>query len=142
VKDKGVELGVDASVSSSVGVFANYSYQWRPVVNFPRPFGLPDVNWPAPNRVNVGANVNYGRYLGTVSVSFTDEAYWQDVLDARFASSTDSYTLLNGTFGVRWAGGKVVTSIKGTNLANQQIQMHNFGDVVRRQVVGEVRIGL
>jgi outer membrane receptor protein involved in Fe transport len=141
VKDKGVEVGVDALVSRVVTAFANYSYQWKPSVDFPAPFSAEDVNWPAKNRFNVGASAEHGRYLGTVSVSYTDEAYWQDVLDARFAGSTDSYTLVNGSFGVKWAGGRVVTSIKGINLANQQVMQHIFGDVLKRQVIGEVRVG-
>jgi outer membrane receptor protein involved in Fe transport len=32
VKDKGIELGVDASVNRYVNVFTNYSYQWMPEI--------------------------------------------------------------------------------------------------------------
>jgi iron complex outermembrane receptor protein len=140
VKDKGIELGVDAAVGSAVTAFANYSYQWKPVVDFPAPFTEDDVNWPAQNRVNVGFGVDYRRYLGNLSVSFTDEAYWQDVLDARFAGTTDSYTLVNGMVGLRWLGERVVTSLKVTNLANQEVMQHIFGDVLKRSMVGEVRV--
>ena len=73
-------------------------------------------------------------------MSFTDEAYWQDVLDARFAGTTDSYTLVNGSFGLRWLGERVITSVKVTNLTNQEVMQHIFGDVLKRQVVGEVRL--
>jgi hypothetical protein len=109
-------------------------------VEFPAPFSVDDVNWPAKNRFNAGFGVNRGRYLGSLSVSFTDEAYWQDVLDARFAGTTDAYTLVNGSFGLRWLGERVVTSVKVTNLANQEVMQHIFGDVLKRQVVGEVRL--
>jgi iron complex outermembrane receptor protein len=139
VKDKGIELGVDAAVNQGVTAFANYSYQWQPVVDFPVPFSVNDVNWPAKNRFNVGFGVNYRRYLGNLSVSYADEAYWQDVLDARFAGTTDAYTLVNGTFGLKWAGDRVVTSVKVTNLANQEVMQHIFGDVLRRSVVTEAR---
>jgi hypothetical protein len=61
------------------------------------------------------------------------------VLDARFAGTTDAFTLVNGGFGVRWFGEKVVTSIKVTNLADQEVQQHIFGDIMRRQIVGEAR---
>lgn len=142
VQDRGVELGADVSVSPAVSAFANYSYQRKPVADFPAPFTIADVNWPAKNRVNVGVNVNHARYLASASVSYAASAYWQDVLDARFAGTTDAYTLVNGTFGVRWAGGRVITSLKGTNLANQEVLQHNFGDVIKRQVVGEVRFSL
>jgi hypothetical protein len=74
-------------------------------------------------------------------VNYTDEAYWQDVLDARFAGTTDAFTLVNGAIGYRWYNDKIVTSLKLTNIANQEVQQHIFGDIMRRQVVGEVRLG-
>jgi iron complex outermembrane receptor protein len=140
VKDKGIELGVDAVINRYLGVFTNYSYQWDPVIEFPAPFTAADWNAPANNRFNAGVNVDTGRFLGNFAVNFTDEAYWQDVLDARFAGTTESFTLLNGSAGVRWAGGRVVTSVKATNLANKEVMQHIFGDVIRRQIVGEVRL--
>jgi hypothetical protein len=73
-------------------------------------------------------------------VHFTDEAYWQDVLDARFSGMSDSFTLVNGAFGVKWLGDKVTTSLKLTNIGNQEVQQHIFGDIMRRQIVGEVRL--
>jgi len=142
IKDKGVELGVDSTINAFVNVFANYSYQWMPEIeDFLPGITINDVNWPAKNRFNVGFNFSYLRWLGNFSVNYTDEAYWQDVLDARFAGTTDAFTLVNGAFGVRWLKDKVVTSIKVTNLANQEVQQHIFGDILRRQVVGEVRVG-
>ena len=140
VKDKGIELGVDTAVTSFVNLFANYSYQWMPEIeDFPLGTTINDVNWPAKNRFNVGANVNYMKWFGNVSVNYTDEAYWQDVLDARFAGTTDAFTLVSGAIGYRWWNEKVVTSLKLTNIGNQEIQQHIFGDILRRQVVGEVR---
>jgi iron complex outermembrane receptor protein len=140
VEDKGIELGIDAVATSDVTVFANYSYQWKPVVDFPPPFGIDEVNQPPRHRFNTGFSVDHRRYLGNFSVSFTDEAFWQDVLDARFAGTTDRYTLVNGSFGVKWMNDGVVTSVKVINLADREIMQHIFGDVLRRQVVSEVRV--
>ena len=51
------------------------------------------------------------------------------------------YTLVNGGFGVKWgAQDRLVTTIKVTNLANQDIQQHVFGDITKRQIVGEMRV--
>ncbi len=136
VKDKGVELGIDTAVNREVNVFANYSYQADPDVEGFNPL---EINFPANNRFNVGFNFGHGRFLGNLSLSYTGEAYWQDVLDLRFAGVTDSFTLINGGFGVRWLGDKVVTSLKVTNLGNEEVQQHIFGDILRRQVVGELR---
>ena len=140
IKDKGVELGVDASVNRYVNVFANYSYQAMPVAeDLPPGTTINDVNWPPKNRFNTGFDFSYSRFLGNLAVSYQDEAYWQDVLDARYAGTTDAYTLVNAGFGIRWAGQRIVTSIKVTNLGNQEVLQHIFGDVLKRQVVGEVR---
>jgi iron complex outermembrane receptor protein len=141
VYDKGLELGVDAEVNQYLDVFANYSLQARPEVEeFATGTGINDINWPAKHRVNVGATTSYARYIGNLTVNYTDEAYWQDVLDARFAGVTEPFTLVNLGLGARWRGERITTALKITNLANQAVQQHVFGDVMRRQVVGEVRL--
>ena len=139
VKDRGLELGVDGVVNDYVNAFANYSYQWRPVVEG---FDASEANRLPPHRFNVGANASYDRYFGTVTINYTDSAFWQDVLDARFWGDTEAYTLVNTGFGVRWAGGRHVTSLKVTNLGNADVQQHVFGDVIKRQIVAELRLGL
>jgi outer membrane receptor protein involved in Fe transport len=135
-KDKGFEIGVDAVVNRYVNGFINYSYQADPVVE---DFDPSEINHPANNRFNVGFNFNYQRYLGNLTVSYTDEAYWQDVLDARYAGTTDPFTLVNFAFGLKWMNDRLVTSAKVMNLLNQEVQQHVFGDIMKRQVVGEVR---
>ncbi len=141
VKDKGIELGVDAAANRYVNVFANYSYQWMPVAEgLPPGTSIADINWPAKNRFNAGFDFSYQRFLGNLSVNHTDSAYWQDVLDVRYAGSTKPYTSVNTGVGVRWARGKVVTSLKINNLANQEVQQHIFGDIFKRQIVGEARV--
>ena len=77
---------------SILNVFVNYSYQADPDVEG---FDPSETNFPANNRFNAGFNFNYGRFLGNFMVSYTGDAYWQDVLDQRFAGSTDAYTLVN-----------------------------------------------
>ena len=39
----------------------------------------------------------------------------------------------------RWADGRVTTTIKGTNLTDEVIQQHVFGDILRRSVFAELR---
>ena len=141
IKDKGVELGVNGVINRYLSVFTNYSYQWTPEIeDFLPGTSIADINLPPKNRFNAGVSVNDSRYFGNLSVNYTDEAYWQDVLDARFAGTTEPYTLLNGAFGVRWLDGRVTTSLKVTNIANEEVMQHVFGDIIRRQVVGELRL--
>ena len=75
-----------------------------------------------------------------MSYTWVDDAYWQDVLDARYHGPTDAYSQVNGAFGVKWAGDKFVTTVKVINLFNEDIQSHVFGDILKRQVIGELRV--
>jgi iron complex outermembrane receptor protein len=137
VTQKGIELGIDGAVSQFVHAFANYSWQGEPE---PDGFDISELNIPPENRFNIGASVNYRRILGNLSVNYTGDAFWQDVLDARYHGTTDAYTLLNGGFGLKWLGEQLTTTVKVINLLNEDVQQHVFGDVLKRQVIGEVRV--
>ncbi len=138
VRDKGVELGLNLAVNRHVDTFVNYSYQADPI---PTGFDKSELNLPANNRFNIGVNFDYDRYLGNFSVNYTDDAYWQDVLDARYHGPTKAFTMVNGGFGVRFAGGKVTTTLKVQNMFNVEAQQHVFGDILKRQIAGEVKVG-
>ena len=135
VKNKGIELGIDGAVTRALNLFANYSFQAQPEPDF----ALSEVNLPPKNRFNTGLNYSDGRYLGNLSISYVDDAYWQDVLDARFAGPTEAYTQINGSFGMKFSKDKITATIKGINLTNQEIQSHVFGDILKRQIIGELR---
>jgi outer membrane receptor for ferrienterochelin and colicins len=136
VHDKGIELGIDGVVNRYLNVTVNYSYQADPDVEG---FDPSETNFPANNRFNAGFNFNYSRYLGNLMVSYAGDSYWQDVLDQRYAGTTDAFTLVNLGFGVKWMQDRMVTSLKVNNLLNNEVQQHIFGDIIKRQVVGEVR---
>lgn len=135
-RNKGFELGIDAAATRALNVFANYSFQALPNPDF----DIAEVNRPPRHRVNTGFSYSAGRYIGNASVSFVDDAFFQDVLDARFHGPTEAYTQVNGAFGVRWMGDRLTTTLKVINLGNQDVQSHVFGDVIKRQVIGEVRL--
>jgi len=135
VKNKGFELGIDGAVNQALNLFANYSYQAKPDPDF----ALSEVNLPPQNRFNAGLNFSEGRFLGNLSVSYVDDALWQDVLDSRFTGPTEAYTQINGAFGMKFAQDKITATIKGINLTNQDIQSHVFGDILKRQIMGELR---
>jgi outer membrane receptor protein involved in Fe transport len=134
---QGIELGVNAYVNKYASVFANYSYQSDPD---PKDFPLSELNLPPNNRFNVGASFTYDKFLGNLSVTYTDEAFWQDVLNDPYHGTTEPYTLVNAGIGFRWLDDKVTTSLKFVNLVNSSVQQHVFGDVTKFQMVGEVKV--
>ena len=134
-KNKGFELGLDGAVNRALNVFVNYSYQAEPEPDF----ALSEINLPPQNRFNAGFNFSQGMFLGNLSASYVDDAFWQDVLDARFAGPTDAYTQVNGAVGVKFARDRVTASVKVINLLDEDIQSHVFGDFLKRQVIGELR---
>ena len=75
---------------------------------------------------------NGSRLLGSASVNAATDAFWSDVLTAGYHGYTDGYATVNGSVGVKWQGGAVTTTVKVTNLLNQTVQQHIFGDLLRR----------
>lgn len=133
---KGFELGIDTTMNRFVNLFANYSYQAEPE---PDGFDISELNLPAENRFNAGLGLTYNRFFGNLAVSYSDSAFWQDVLDARYAGITEAYTLVNGGLGYRW-NDRFTTSVKVVNLTNDDVQQHVFGDIMKRQVMAELRV--
>jgi len=137
VRDKGIELGLNSRFTRDLSMFVNYSWQAEPVPDNPDDFA--EFNIPPANRFNVGVNYDTGTWFGNLNLNFTDSAFWTDVLDARFHGPTESYTMLNGGVGIRLIEQKMTVSLKFTNLNNANSQQHVFGDILKRQVLGEVK---
>ena len=139
----GAELWVDHRISRSMSTWFNYSWQDEPrILESDNPYLPTELSLPPTHRINVGASLDGPRLLGNVSVSAATDAFWSDVLTPEFHGYSDGYTMVNGSFGLKWNDGAITTLVKVTNLFNQSIQQHIFGDILRRTVVGEVRFSL
>ena len=145
LRNKGVEASVQHAFRPWLTGFANYSYQALPEIRTPPsdPHYIPPVSVSVPpkNRFNLGITVDHPRYVGSVSVSHADKAFFTDVLDERYYGYADAYTLVNAAAGLRWRGGRVASTLKATNLFNEDIRQHNFGDFLKRTLLAEVRLG-
>ena len=73
-------------------------------------------------------------------MNYADKAFWVDVLDSPFFGYTDSYAMVNASFGMKFSDGKVITCLKGTNLTNATIQQHVYGDILKMGLVAELRM--
>lgn len=141
IREKGLELSVDHRVSNALTAFANYSLQAKPtILDDPNPFPASELAFPPKHRFNIGFNFSGARFLGSGSINTSSKAFWSDVLTSQYHGFTDAYAMVNGTVGYRWLGGKLTTSVKVTNLFNEDIQQHIFGDILKRSIVSEVRV--
>ena len=143
IRQRGVEVSLEHRFGHGVSAFANYSWQAVPKVLEPKAsqerYPLAEVEPGPRHRFNVGGRYDGPRAFGDLDVNYTDRAFWNDVLDAPYHGFTDAYTMLNATLGVKLAGGKLVVSLRGTNLLDQKILQHIYGDVIRRAVVLQAR---
>jgi iron complex outermembrane receptor protein len=143
LRQEGFEVSLDHRFSNSLSASTNYSYQKRPEALTPESGQLPYLNdelaLPPKNRFNASLSWNSSRLIGSASVNYMDEALWTDVLTSTSHGFTDPYTMFNASIGVKWANGKVTTTLKGTNLFNETIQQHVFGDILKRSVFLEAR---
>jgi outer membrane receptor protein involved in Fe transport len=138
-RNRGVELGVDTTLTGGIGLFANYSYQADPKVNFD-PL---ETNHPARHRVNAGVSYTDELVIASLSASSSTSAFWQDVLDARFHGTTPNWVVVNGSLGVKFGiDDRWHALVKATNLLNREVQQHIFGDVIKRQVILELQVFL
>ena len=143
IRQTGVELWLEQQVSRAVAASVNYSWQSEPeILDDPNPYLPSELNLPPTHRFNAGVTWNGSRLLGSASVNAATDAFWSDVLTSAYHGYTDGYATVNGSVGVKWQGGAVTTTVKVTNLFNQTIQQHIFGDLLRRIVVGEVKFKL
>ena len=61
---------------------------------------------------------------------------------AGYHGYTDGYATVNGSFGVKWQSGAMTTTVKVNNVFNQTVHQHIFGDLLRRTVLGEIKVRL
>jgi outer membrane receptor protein involved in Fe transport len=140
LSESGVEVGVDWPVARGISGSANYSFQSRPDVTGADGGAPPPVNIPPHDRVNFSLSASRQRFLGSLTVSYTDRAFWTDVLAIQGWSSR--FWLVGATAGVNFKGDRATWSIKGTNLTDRPVQHHIFGDLIRRRVLTELRLRL
>ena len=140
IRNKGLEVSLEHDFSNSLNVYVNYSWQDNPEpLDDPNPFPPEEISAPPTNRFNVGVSFKQKKLFGSASVNYSDEGFWSDVLTRDYHGTTEAYTMFNASLGVRWSE-RVTFTLKGTNLTDEDIQQHIFGDILKRNLVGELRL--
>ena len=137
VKDIGAELSVTQTLNRLVTVFGSYSYANKPRVSDDDP--LFAINIPPMHKVVLGFGFGGQQNSGSVELSYTDTAFWSDVLDSRFFGTTSEYLLVN----TRWThhfNDVASYSVAITNLFDEDTPRHIFGDNIGRRAIGELTL--
>jgi len=135
IRESGFEVGLNGR-RGGVGGYVNYSWQSEPEA---KGFDGEAISIPAAHRVNAGFDATSGPWTFGASLNYSDRSYWTDVLNERFHGWTEAFTMVNASLRVRLFDGRVQPSVQVLNVLNQEIQNHIFGDVLRRQVMGQIR---
>ena len=145
VTNQGIELGIQGAITNEWTGFVNYAFQAEPDPEFPgltEEEALDEINLPSNHQLNLGLSYVGPELFGSLSISRTGEAFWQDVLDSRFHGTTDGYTIVNLSLGRQFQRGRYTGTLKVTNLLDQDVQQHIFGDIMKRSIVGELKVRL
>jgi hypothetical protein len=73
-------------------------------------------------------------------VSHISGSFWTDVLTPSFWGPSRAYTLVGTTGGVRFPSRHLTFIARATNLLNENVQQHVFGDILKRALTMEAVI--
>ncbi len=139
VRNRGLELSLSHRLPGGVAAFANYSWQDDPEPLASEPgtprYPVGALNVPSHDRFNLGLTLDRGRLLGGITLNYMNKAFWADVLGPPYWGPTPAHTLLGASIGMRLAGPRLTLMLKGTNLLDEDVQYHVFGDIAKRSVV-------
>lgn len=133
--DQGVELTFQQRIGTSWSWFANASWQDDPEFE-----GIEDSetsqNRPPEYRANLGLSFDNGAFFFNTNVNYQDEAYWADVPLA--VGSTDAFTQVNLAVGFRLLDERMTLQVIGSNIFDEDIQQHYYGDILSRKITGQI----
>jgi iron complex outermembrane receptor protein len=134
--DQGVELTLNQRIGSEWSWFLNASWQDTPEFE-----GLSAAEEASQNRApewrgNAGLSYDSGPFFWSANVNYQDEAYWADVLNYR--GPTDAFTQVNAAVGFRVLDERLTLQVIGSNIFDEEIQQHLFGDIISRKVTGQI----
>ena len=137
--DEGLELSVETWWGRGVLTTASYTWQNPTKVTEDDPIEPLIPNLSPRHQLSLGVSWQGPRYQGSFSASWTDQAFFADVLDDRFWGETEDYWLLNASFGAKFLKDSMEVKLSATNLLDDPIKQHVFGDIIRRKATLELR---
>ena len=133
VREQGLELGLHAQIDEHWWLRASYAWRDDPKVTDADP-ALLQLNRSPEHEAAVGVGYDGDLWSGWLDFNYTDEAYWSDVLTPEFWGWTDDYLLVNARLARRFPGSGLELAVQATNLLDERVKQHVFGDIISRKV--------
>jgi len=136
IVNTGVEAWLTFRVGSGLSVRANYTYQARPEVE-----GKSEdfVSLPPKHKITAALNYSSTRWAASLSAQYVDTAFWTDVFDSRFHGFTEQNLTLDAAVAVSFGREYRYTArLTGTNILDERVNQHVFGDLIERRVLFEI----
>jgi outer membrane receptor protein involved in Fe transport len=134
--DQGIEISLNQRFRNNWSWFFNLSWQDDPEFEGLTPAEELTQNLPPEWRANLGFNYDTGRFFVAANANYQDEAFWADVPFA--VGTTDSFTLFNVSLGVRLMDERLTLQLMGSNVTDEDVQQHIFGDIISRKITGQI----
>ena len=139
LRNRGVELASKLdwprlSGNRHLSVQGSYTFQADPVLKTGLSFPI-EINRPARHRAGGAVIYETSTWNATGDLHYTDRAFWADVLTSQYWGYTDSFVALDARASYhpknerRWE-----VWVAGTNLLDEKIKSHVYGDTIRRKV--------
>jgi outer membrane receptor protein involved in Fe transport len=132
VRDRGVELAANIEWQR-LTLQGSYTLQDVPKLTSESTLPL-EINRPARHQAGGGLTYTAGRWSAAGDLHYTDRAFWSDVLTPPFWGYTDAYLNVNARVSYRLRSPAWELWLGATNLLDQKIKSHVFGDTLRRRV--------
>lgn len=151
VQNDGLELGLSWTGWRGLSAALNYSWQSDPLSSGIRmsdridtavqqhqagftPDTADFVNIPARHRVSASGSLDRRRWFASASWDYISGTFWQDVLTSDYWGFVSGYHLVGVRGGWRWPRQGLELTGQITNLLNDPIQQHIYGDIMERRV--------
>ena len=96
------------------------------------------INQPPRHQGGVALNYRLNRWTMSGDLHYSDKAFWTDVFTPPFWGYTSAYRRVNARVSYRLPNRLWELWLSATNLFDEKIKSHVFGDTVRRKVTAGV----
>jgi outer membrane receptor for ferrienterochelin and colicins len=136
VRDRGLELAARVELAP-VSIQGSYTFQAVPLLDSGTNLPL-QINRPPRHQMGLGLTYRVNGWTVGGDVHYSDRAFWADVFTEPFWGYTDAYRAVNARVSYRLPNRPWELWVGATNLLDEKIKSHVFGDTVRRKVTAGV----